>query len=45
MQGYFEDFIESIKSYFVRVGTNIIAFGGALLLLVLALIIYLAGMH
>jgi len=43
MQGYFEDFIESIKSYLVRVGTKIIALGGALLL-VLALIIF-AGMR
>lgn len=42
MQGYFEDVIESIKSYFERVGTNILALGGSLI--VLALIIF-AGMR
>ncbi|WP_162860220.1 hypothetical protein [Bacillus safensis] len=45
MQSYFEDVIETIKSYFEGVGTNILALGGSLLLLpVLALIIF-AGMR
>ncbi|MED1533921.1 hypothetical protein P4U47_18535 [Bacillus altitudinis] len=44
MQGYFEDVIESIKSYFESVGTNILTLGGSLLFLpVLALIIIFAG--
>ncbi|MGG0681444.1 hypothetical protein ABE044_12875 [Bacillus altitudinis] len=42
MQGYFEDVIETIKSYFVKVGTNILTLGGSLI--VLALIIF-AGMR
>ncbi|WP_260853788.1 MULTISPECIES: hypothetical protein [Bacillus] len=42
MQHYLDDVIETIKSYLVRVGENIVFLGGSLI--VLALIIF-AGMR